>query len=304
VVGAQAQGFNSSSTGIASLGTFSSGGQTPAGLGALARVLGWKLAVHGVPPTGRVAVVSGGGSTNRFPAGSRPVFERIAGHRDADATACPGDGLYAQLPQLRAMVEPGPPRASTRTTAERERRNITYGGKAGLRVSLGVSPPDGAVSPLGGRRIDVQVLGRLGWRTNHSVKTDSAGKAATKVRLSLNRRLRARFEGEPGLLPSSSTSLAVGVRPVISASASVAGKRVRVKGTMRPRKQRAIITVKRRTPGGSLVRVLRRSVKLRRGKLSTSLRITRPAAYRLRLSTRADSRNRSARSRVVEFRVG
>ena len=33
VVGAQAQGYNSSSTGIASLGTFSTGGQTPAGPG-------------------------------------------------------------------------------------------------------------------------------------------------------------------------------------------------------------------------------------------------------------------------------
>ncbi len=304
VVGAQAQGFNSSSTGIASLGTFSSGGQTPAGLGALARVLGWKLGVHGVPPTGKVEVVSGGGSTNRFPAGSRAVFERIAGHRDGNATACPGDGLYAQLPQLRAMVNPGPPRASTRTTAERARRNITYGRKAALRVSLGVSPPGGAVSPLGGRRVDVQVLGRLGWRTNHSVKTDAAGRAESRMRLSLNRRLRARFEGEPGLLPSSSTSLAVGVRPVIAAAATAAGKRVRVTGKVRPRKPAAILTVKRRTPRGSLVRVLRRSVKLRGGKLATSLRIVRPGAYRLRLSTLTDARNLAARSKVVEFRIG
>ena len=71
VVGAQAQGYNSQSTGIASLGTFSTAGQTEAGLRAIARLLGWKLAVHGVPPRGQVAVVSGGGSTNRYPAGSR-----------------------------------------------------------------------------------------------------------------------------------------------------------------------------------------------------------------------------------------
>ncbi len=301
VLGAQAQGYNSSSTGIASLGTFSSGGQTPAGLGALARLLSWKLAVHGVPPSGKVEVVSSGGGSNRYPAGSRPVFDRIAGHRDGNATACPGDGLYAQLPELRTMVAPGPPRASTRTTAQRERRNITFGRKAALRLSLGVG--SAPVAPLGGRRINVQVLGRLGWRTNHSVKTDAAGNAATNLRLSLNRRLRARFEGEPGLLPSSSASVAIGVRPVITAAVDVEGKRVRVAGTVRPRKATAVLTLKRRTSGGRLVRVSRRAVKLRGGKLLTNLRLVRPAAYRLRLSTLSDARNLSARSAVAEFRV-
>ena len=306
VIGAQAQGYNSSSTGVASLGTFSSGGQTPAGLGAIARLLSWKLAVHGVPPTGKVEVVSGGGATNRYPAGSRPLFDRISGHRDGNGTACPGNGLYAQLPALRTMVDPGPPRASTRTTAERQRRNITYGGKAALRLSLGAggTPPGTPVTPLGGRRVDVQVLGRLGWRTNHSVRTDAAGRAETRMRLSLSRRLRARFAGEPGLLPSSSTSLKVGVRPVVTAAVAVDGKRVRVTGTVRPRKAAAILTVKRRTPSGRLVRVSRRGVKLRRGMLVTGLRLVRPAAYQLRLSTPSDARNLSARSAIVQFRVG
>jgi hypothetical protein len=52
------------------------------------------------------------------------------------------------------------------------------------------------------------------------------------------------------------------------------------------------------------VRVSRRIVKLRRGNLLANLRVTRPAAYRLRLSVAADTRNLSARSDVVEFRVG
>jgi uncharacterized protein with LGFP repeats len=50
VVGAQAQGYNTQSTGISSLGTFSTTGQSEAGLGALARLLSWKLALHGVAP--------------------------------------------------------------------------------------------------------------------------------------------------------------------------------------------------------------------------------------------------------------
>ena len=305
VVGAQAQGYNSNSTGVASLGTFSSGGQTPAGLGAIARLLSWKLAVHGVPPNGKVEVISQGGTTNRYPSGSRPLFNRISGHRDGNGTACPGNGLYAQLPQLRAMVDPGPPRASTQTIASRQRRNIPYGSKAGLRLSLGVGgvPPGTPVAPLGGKRVDVQILGRLGWSTNHSVKTDAAGKAETQMRLSLNRRLRARFRGEPGLLSSSSAILQVGVRPLLTVAARAEGKRVRVTGTVRPKKVTAILTLKRRTSAGRLVRVSRKTVKLRGGDLLTSLRVVRPALYRLRLSVLSDTRNLSARSDVAEFRV-
>jgi hypothetical protein len=305
VVGAQAQGYNASSTGIASLGTFSSDGQTPAGLAALARLLSWKLAVHGVPPKGRVQVASGGGGTNRYPAGSLPSFERISGHRDGNATACPGDGLYAQLPALRDMVAPGPPRAPTSTVAARERRNITFGSKAGLRVAL-----KSGATPLGGRTVNVQTLGGAGWRTNHTVRTDAAGNAATRMRLSTNRRVRALFGGEPGLLPSSSPALAIGVRPRVTAAVGTGGEQtfhagslVRVTGAVRPRKATAILTVKRRTSGGALVRLVRRTVKLRAGRLATRVRVRRPAAYRLRLSVRADARNLSARSPSVSFRV-
>jgi N-acetylmuramoyl-L-alanine amidase len=301
VVGAQAQGYNSVSTGIASLGTFSTGGQTEPGLSALARLLSWKLAVHGVPPTGTVQVPSAGGSTNRYPAGARPVFARITGHRDGNATACPGNGLYAQLPRLRTMVDPGSPRAATTTSAERERRNITFGAKAGVRVRLAAG-----LAPLPGREVEVQVLGRLGWRTNHRLRTDAAGSAATRMRLSVNRSLRARFPGEAGLLGSSSAALTVGVRPLVTAAVpgtSFARGRVPVTGSVRPRKKTAILMVKRRTSSGRLVKVSRRSVALRAGALRTTLRLTRPGTYRLRLSVLRDPRNLSARSPVVEFQV-
>jgi hypothetical protein len=263
--------------------------------------LSWKLAVHGVPPTGTAQVTSAGGSTNRYPNGSRPVFARITGHRDGNATACPGNGLYAQLPRLRTMVDPGPQRAPTSTSAERVRRNISFGTKAGLRVKLATG-----LAPLPGREVEVQVLGRAGWRTSHRLRTDAAGSAATRLRLSINRRLRARFPGEAGLLGSSSAALKVGVRPVVTASVggtTFARGRVPITGSVRPRKRTAILTLKRRTSSGRLVKVSRRTVALRRGALRARLRITRPGAYRLRLSVRRDKRNLSARSPVVEFRV-
>jgi hypothetical protein len=303
VVGAQAQGYNSQSTGIASIGTFSSAGQTEAGLRALAHLLGWKLALHGVPYRGQVSLVSSGGATNRFPSGARPTFERISGHRDADATACPGNGLYAQLEQLRAMVNPGPPRATTQTAVSAMRRNVPYGQKAVLQLGL-----HAAGTPLAGRRVDVQMLGRLGWRTQHSVSTDVGGSAQTRVRVSSNRTMRGRYAGDAGLLPSSSTPVTIGVRPLVTVALGARsvppGDPVGVTGAVAPRKAKAILTVKRQTSTGGLALVSRRSVALRKGRLRTRLRMRRPALYRVRLSVRRDTRNLAARSQAVSFRVG
>ena len=57
-MGAQAQGYNSHSTGIACLGTFSSARLPEAAMDALARLIGWKLSLHGVPVLGQVTLVS------------------------------------------------------------------------------------------------------------------------------------------------------------------------------------------------------------------------------------------------------
>jgi N-acetylmuramoyl-L-alanine amidase len=302
VVGAQAQGYNSLSTGIASIGTFSTAGQTDAGLRAIANLLGWKLGLHGVPARGRVSVVSAGGATNRYPAGSTPSFERISGHRDGNGTACPGNGLYAQLGQLRAMVSPGPPRAATATAARAQRRNVAYGQKAVLQLGLTSSG-----TPLGQRRVAVQILGRLGWRTQHSVTTGVTGRAETRLRIASNRTMRARYSGEVALLPSSSPPVPFGVRPrvtlALGARIVAPGGRVPVSGSVSPRKAQAVLSVKRQTSSGRLVLVSRRRVALRSGRLRTSLRIRRPALYRVRLSTRRDTRNLSARSEAIAFRV-
>ena len=70
----------------------------------MAALIRWKLPLHGVPTTGTTTLTSAGGATNRFPAGRAVRLRRISGHRDTGATACPGDALYAQLPELRALV--------------------------------------------------------------------------------------------------------------------------------------------------------------------------------------------------------
>ncbi len=104
VIGAQTQGFNGVSTGVAAIGTYTSATPPPEQVSAIASLLAWKLPLHGVPTTGKVTVTSAGGSTNRFPSGQRVTFERISAHRDAGKTLCPGDGMMGQFASLRAQA--------------------------------------------------------------------------------------------------------------------------------------------------------------------------------------------------------
>jgi N-acetylmuramoyl-L-alanine amidase len=105
VIGAQAGGYNYCSTGIAVLGEYGAQRISPAARAALARLLAWKLALHGVPIEGRVTVrVNPAGAVySRFPANARVSLPRIAGHRDADSTECPGNAFYGELSELRAI---------------------------------------------------------------------------------------------------------------------------------------------------------------------------------------------------------
>jgi N-acetylmuramoyl-L-alanine amidase len=106
VVGAQAGGYNEVSTGAAVLGTFTSVPISAPAQAALERLLAWKLALHGVPAQGRVTVrVDPAGAVySRFPGGAHVPLPRIAGHRDADTTECPGNVLYGELPSMRPHV--------------------------------------------------------------------------------------------------------------------------------------------------------------------------------------------------------
>jgi hypothetical protein len=104
VVGAHAGGFNTPSTGISVIGNFSRTPPPKPAMNALAKVLAWKLSIHGVPAKGHTTVVSGGGPDTGYKAGTRVTLQRISGHRDADLTECPGAALYRRLPALRNQV--------------------------------------------------------------------------------------------------------------------------------------------------------------------------------------------------------
>ncbi len=102
VIGAQAQGFNTGSVGIALIGNYNTGNVMSAERKALVSLLAWRLDVAHVDPLGTVDWVSGGNP--KYRAGKTVALRAISGHRDTGFTSCPGTRLYSQLPSIAADV--------------------------------------------------------------------------------------------------------------------------------------------------------------------------------------------------------
>ncbi|MGP3966537.1 peptidoglycan recognition protein family protein [Streptomyces sp. 6N223] len=104
VLGAHTTGFNHDSVGIAALGDFSYAEAVPEPLlDAVAQIAAWKLR-PGADPRGRVRLVSSN-DASRVPEGTAAEVDVVAGHRDIFYTHCPGDVIYAALPEIRARTD-------------------------------------------------------------------------------------------------------------------------------------------------------------------------------------------------------
>ncbi|WEV27481.1 peptidoglycan recognition protein [Streptomyces sp. 71268] len=102
VLGAHTLGFNSNSTGIAVLGTYSRSTPPKAAVRAVAKLTAWKLGLHGRNPAGSTYLVSGG--SNKYRKGVTVRLKVISGHRDGFTTDCPGTQLYRQLGAARYVA--------------------------------------------------------------------------------------------------------------------------------------------------------------------------------------------------------
>jgi flagellar hook assembly protein FlgD len=102
VVGAHAEGFNTGSTGVAVLGTYSSARAPWAARSALVRLLAWRLDIAHVDPESRLTWISGGNP--KYPSGTAVRLRALSGHRDTGPTTCPGTGLYGQLAGIASAV--------------------------------------------------------------------------------------------------------------------------------------------------------------------------------------------------------
>ena len=127
VVGAHTLGFNDDSFAASAIGNYQIAHPSQAMIEAYGTLYAWKLSLHGVDA----------GSTRQYV--TSRWFQAINGHRDAAATLCPGQYLYAKLPEIRqarrrcaarvvrpaARVQPGlhaPP--GPRRTASLRRRGV------------------------------------------------------------------------------------------------------------------------------------------------------------------------------------
>lgn len=89
-IGAHFCGTNTGTIGICMLGNFMEESPKPEAIAALKELLSWKACENGIDPLATV-----------YHASSGKMLSTVSGHRDGCATACPGDLLYPQLPDIR-----------------------------------------------------------------------------------------------------------------------------------------------------------------------------------------------------------
>ena len=206
VVGAQAGAYNKVSTGVAVLGTFDSVLPTGAALGALKRLLAWKLSLHGVPTSGRVTVEVNPAAAfyTPFKPGAHVSLPRVAGHRDGDSTACPGDALYGHLPAIRPQVH-----AMARTPLKLSLSTSASKVGQGTPVELYGTLKRLSGTPVAGATIELQQLTTSGAETTFQrLTTDSGGGWSASLTPLRTVRVRALHRAAPAAV-SDSTVLVV-----------------------------------------------------------------------------------------------
>jgi hypothetical protein len=295
VVGAQAQGYNSVSTGIACLGTFESEPFPSAGLKSLARVIGWKLSLHGVPVRGEVTVVSAGGASNRYSAGTEVTLHRICGHRDGDSTSCPGATLYGQLPSLRRKAVPYAV-ATTGLTVRASAATVKY--ERPVEFSGGLRLADGSDATGATVALEYQAAGSA-WTAVASTIAGPGGAWAIESVPPSSGLFRATFAGDATRAPVASPSVRVDVLPLLSLKLARRtlrrGARAEIIGTVDPQ-QRVQLVIERRV--GTRWRThTSRFVRVRRGRFDVRRKLKAPGRYRVTAIAGKTRRQRTLRVR-------
>jgi hypothetical protein len=305
VIGAQAQGYNSHTTGIADIGSHQDLPETSVALDAMARLIRWKLPLHGVPTQGTVTLTSGGGSLNRYSAGTPVTMDRISGHRDGDNTACPGNALYAQLPDLRALVGNVQPQlaAQARTLLEVSLTPgaVIYPAKATVSGALRQINGD----PVVGAPLDVQAYGTTGWRTAWQATSGDDGGFRVDISARLSHQVRVRFAGDPGRIGATSKPVQLSVVPELkiqrSASRRPVGQTVTLSGTVQPNKTRLMLVVERRSGTAKARGTLKIGAKS--GRFRRTYKFHSSGLFRFYVSFAGDKSNAPSKSGAVYVRA-
>jgi hypothetical protein len=233
VAGAHVAGFNSGSVGISLMGNFTSVGPTVAMKRSLKAMLAWEAGRHDLNPTG----------THSFNGRTMRV---IAGHRDADQTACPGNRVYDQLPKFRrktkAMMDDG--RTPTRLTFKTTSTLIKYGRSVDASGTL----VDSSGQPLADRPVTVHRKYAGGrWKVDSTATTGPAGEFSVTLTPKKNIAVSASFSTGSSYWGSDSRVARVKVKHAVTMAPSdrdpdpqglyhyeTTEKRVAVAGQVRP----------------------------------------------------------------------
>ncbi|MCK9250159.1 MAG: N-acetylmuramoyl-L-alanine amidase [Solirubrobacteraceae bacterium] len=277
VVGAQAAGWNSFSTGIAIIGDFTATRPPDAALDAVAALIRWKLAVHGVPTAGSVTLTSIGGSGNQHPQGRAVTLPRVVGHRDGTKTDCPGAVLYGLLPELRRRVG-GTTAPAVALTLEGPDDPVDYGGRLALagRLTVGGEPAPGC-------RVTVQKRGESGrWVDIGAATTAADGSWSVECKWRRAAPVRAVWDGH------SSPEVTPPIRPRLSLEQPTRrvrkGSRVRVRG--RARGVDVVDVYVRRRVNGEYRVVARRRLKVRGSRVTGRVPVRGAGVNRIRVEVR------------------
>ncbi len=293
VIGAQAQGWNSYSTGIACLGTFTNMPLDAPAMETLARLIGWKLSLHGVPVLGQVALTSGGGASNRYSAGTQVFFERVSGHRDGCETSCPGESLYAQLPALRTRAAQFSHPVSAITV-----RAASQKGARPTAVSGALRFADGS-SPAGATLGIEYMAGGSAWTQVTTTVCGADGKWATSAQLPASGQVRAVFAGDATRGRLESAPITVRVVPSMSLTSdkrrAPAGVAFAISGTLSP-SQSPVVCLLERQVGSRWVTVQRKRINVRGGRFATKVRPRKAGLYRVSIIAVGVTRRRTLRA--------
>jgi hypothetical protein len=294
VVGAQAQGFNSYSTGIATLGTFTNIPLDEPAMESLARLIGWKLSLHAAPTQGQLTLISGGGASNRYRSGTPVTFERISGHRDADQTTCPGDALYAQLPDLRNRASRYATPVSAITVKAASQRGAKPTSVSGaIRFADGSSP---AGAPLA---VEYAGKGTTAFSQIGTTQVGLDGSWATSVVLPASGKVRAVFAGDATRPRLESRPVNVKVVPSLAITTSRRrakhGRTFRVTGTLNPT-QALVVCLLEKQSRGRWVTVQRKRIAPRQSRIDTKVRPKTPGLYRVSIIADGVTRRRTIRA--------
>ncbi|HET6448234.1 MAG TPA: N-acetylmuramoyl-L-alanine amidase [Conexibacter sp.] len=305
VIGAQAGGWNTMSTGVAMIGSYALAPPPDVALRALERVLAWKLSRAGVPAQGSVTERSLGGErgVNAYPRGALVRFQRIAGHRDADFTECPGAALYAELPRVRRVV-------AALMAAPRDLLTLA---PVGAPIEPAPWWLTGRLARADGRRpagiaVRVEQQGNDGaWRQVAATRTGADGIWSATPTLLVNGSLRAVAtlpDGRELASPSVATQVRDGVRLTAERTRLRRGGTLQLTGLTSPPKPRVRVRVERRVSERTWRRVSMLVVATdASGRFALPTRLAQPGVYRVLATTRADATNAAGASRMVLVRV-